>query len=54
MAQQSDRLERLITAEIGECCEGDVEARVETLREYQSGIPADSGADRTALKTLGD
>lgn len=54
MANQSARLENLITAQIGECCDGDVEARLETLRTYRSDVPANSTDDRAALKTLGD
>jgi DNA-binding transcriptional ArsR family regulator len=54
MAQNSERLERLIETEIGECCAGNVEDRLATLRAYRDGIPADADTDRTALKTLGD
>lgn len=54
MSQRPERLERLITAEIGKCCEGDVEDRLQTLEAYRSGIPADAADNRTALKTLGD
>jgi ArsR family transcriptional regulator len=54
MAADSTRLERLIAAEVGECCDGDVEERVATLRAYADGKPADVGGDLNALKTLGD
>lgn len=54
MEQQTERLQRLITAEIGECCEGDVAARVETLRGYAAAVPTDAAGDRAALKTLGN
>lgn len=54
MPQQPERLERLITAEIGECCDGDVEERIDTLQTYRAEIPRGADADRTALKTLGD
>lgn len=54
MSQQTDRLERLIAEELGECCDGDVEERLESLRAYQSAIPTDPDSDLTALKTLGN
>jgi DNA-binding transcriptional ArsR family regulator len=54
MANQSARLEHLITTQIGECCEGDVEIRLQRLQEYRSDVPASSDSDRSALKTLGD
>jgi ArsR family transcriptional regulator len=54
MAAESDRLERLIADEVGECCDGDVEERVATLRAYATETPADGDGDLTALKTLGD
>jgi DNA-binding transcriptional ArsR family regulator len=54
MSQQTDRLERLIADELGECCEGDVEERLDSLQEYQSGIPASTDADLTALQALGN
>ncbi|WP_255318027.1 hypothetical protein [Halomicrobium sp. LC1Hm] len=31
MAEQSERLERLLTRELGECCAGDIEDRVVAL-----------------------
>jgi DNA-binding transcriptional ArsR family regulator len=54
VSQQTDRLERLITEEMGECCEADVADRLDSLRSYQSEAPADLDADVTALKTLGN
>lgn len=54
MATDSERLERLIAAEVGECCDGDVDDRVATLREYATATPDEATADRTALQTLGD
>lgn len=52
----TDRLERLIAAEVGECCAGDVDSRLRTLRAYRSEIPAivDRDRDLRALKTLGN
>lgn len=53
MARSSERLKRLITEEGGECCEDDVEARIETLEGYRSASsPPD--ADLAALKALGN
>lgn len=54
MSQQTERLERLIADELGECCDGDVEQRLDTLRAYQSEAPSNPDADLTALKTLGN
>ena len=54
MSQQTERLERLITEEIGECCEADIEERLDSLQSYQSEIPSNLDADLTALKTLGN
>ncbi len=54
MSQQTERLERLIADELGECCDGDVEQRLDTLRRYQSDGPSNPDADLTALKTLGN
>jgi DNA-binding transcriptional ArsR family regulator len=54
MSQQTERLERLIADELGECCDGDVEQRLDTLRDYQSAGPPDPEQDLTALQTLGN
>lgn len=51
---RSERLERLITEECGECCEADVEERITSLRTFGEGIPDDADGDRDALKTLGN
>lgn len=51
MVERSDRLERLVAG--GGCRDGDVEARVETLREYAAARPADE-SDLAALRTLGN
>jgi DNA-binding transcriptional ArsR family regulator len=48
------RLERLLTAELGECCAEDVDERLATLHEYHNSVPTDRDGDLTALKTLGD
>jgi DNA-binding transcriptional ArsR family regulator len=54
MSQQTERLERLIAEELGDCCEADVEDRLDSLRAYQSATPANPDADLAALKTLGN
>ena len=54
MTQRSERLERLIRQEEGECCAEDIDGRVETLERHVSAFPADAGADRTALRVLGN
>lgn len=54
MGHQTERLERLIAEELGECCEADVEERLDSLRTLQSEIPGDFDSDLTALKTLGN
>lgn len=54
MAQQSDRLERLITQQEGECCTDDIDARVEAMERHVAGFPADTEGDRAALKVLGN
>lgn len=54
MTGQTERLERLIVQERGECCEGDVETRVETLEGYRSAQRAAADADLRTLKALGN
>lgn len=54
MSQQTERLERLIADELGECCDGDIKQRLDTLETYQSAGPADSESDLNALQTLGN
>ncbi|MFT4880345.1 MAG: ArsR family transcriptional regulator [Natronomonas sp.] len=54
MAPRSERLERLIRQEEGECCAEDIDERVETLERHVSAFPADTEADRTALRVLGN
>lgn len=52
MSQESERLERLITAREGECCAADIDARVETLERHVADFPSDTARDQSALKTL--
>lgn len=53
MVPQRERLERLIAEELGRCCDGDVDARIERLERYAADGPAEPDRDLTALKTLG-
>lgn len=52
MDEQSERLERLIADQEGDCCAADIEARVETLERLVGDFPPDTTRDRAALKTL--
>ncbi|WP_424017235.1 ArsR/SmtB family transcription factor [Halorientalis pallida] len=51
---ETERIERLITEESGECCAADVADRLDTLREYRSSGADDYATDLDALKTLGN
>ncbi|WP_299269053.1 ArsR/SmtB family transcription factor [Halorientalis sp.] len=51
---QTERIERLITAESGECCAADVEERLETLQEYRTSVADGHATDLEALRTLGN
>jgi DNA-binding transcriptional ArsR family regulator len=48
------RLERLVEDELGECCEGDVEERLEELRSVERSVPEDPATDAATLDPLGD
>jgi DNA-binding transcriptional ArsR family regulator len=48
------RLRRYITDESGNCCETDIEARLEDLNSLVGSIPEEYANDLTALKTLGN
>ena len=54
MAQKATRLRRLVAEEMGECCAGDVEARIETLEAFAAETPPDLSDDLAALKALGN
>jgi DNA-binding transcriptional ArsR family regulator len=54
MGQDATRLRRLIADEVGECCDADVEARLDTLDALSDEIPSGSERDLDALKTLGN
>jgi DNA-binding transcriptional ArsR family regulator len=52
--QERSRLRRLLTEELGDCCEADVEERVSALEALEASLPEETSADRTALQTLSD
>ncbi|MEF8842146.1 MAG: metalloregulator ArsR/SmtB family transcription factor [Haloarculaceae archaeon] len=54
MTQRSERLERLVGEELGECCEADVEARLESLESFAADVPDAVDRDVEALKALGN
>ena len=54
MPQQPERLERLITEQLGECCEGDIDARLDSLETLASDVPDDITGDVTVMKALGN
>lgn len=53
MSETRERLGRLLVAELGECCEDDVEARLDELERLRAAATAPP-TDRRALSTLGD
>jgi len=55
MSETRERLRRLLTDELDECCEGDIDGRLSELRDLQRVADATGLArDRSALSTLGD
>jgi DNA-binding transcriptional ArsR family regulator len=48
------RLRRLIADEIGECCAGDVDDRLDDLDALADAVPDGPAPDLRALQTLGD
>jgi len=54
MATDSTRLRRLLAEELGECCDADVDARIDELEGLADGMPTDRAADLSALSTLSD
>lgn len=53
MATDDQRLRRLVTEEAGECCDADVEARLETLDALTRSVPDGLDDDLAALAALG-
>ncbi|MDY7082835.1 MAG: metalloregulator ArsR/SmtB family transcription factor [Halobacteria archaeon] len=47
-----ERLERLIADEVGECCEGDIEERVETLEMLKARTPNNVSDDVKLFKVM--
>lgn len=54
MGQETTRLRRLVTDELGGRCDSDVERRVDALEELSAEIPENYSADVSAFKTLGN
>jgi DNA-binding transcriptional ArsR family regulator len=54
MAQRPERLERLVDRELGDCCDADVEARIEALEAFAAEVPQPVDRDVDALKALGN
>src|SRR6056297_766728 len=56
MSQETQRLRRLIADEVGECCDADVDARVDEIEQLTDAVPSPSATDDdlAALRTLGD
>jgi DNA-binding transcriptional ArsR family regulator len=54
MARSSERLERLVEEELGECCDEDVDRRMATLERYAADRPSNVDRDLAALKALGN
>jgi len=54
MSQDTQRLRRLIADEVGECCDSDVDARIDEIERLTDSVPAGTDDDLAALGTLGD
>ncbi|MFB6139556.1 MAG: ArsR/SmtB family transcription factor [Halosimplex sp.] len=54
MATDSTRLRRLLSEQLGECCEADVEERIDELQGLADAVPAGVDADLSALSALSD
>lgn len=54
MTANDQRLRRLITDEIGQCCDADVNERLAALDSLTSAVPADPSADLAAMAALGN
>lgn len=54
MERDASRIRRLLDDEVGDCCDGDVEARLDDLEAIDSAVPTGIDDDRRALDVLGD
>lgn len=54
MAQDTQRLRRLIDDEVGDCCDADVDDRIAVIEGLTDDVPEDTASDVAALRTLGD
>jgi DNA-binding transcriptional ArsR family regulator len=54
MATGSARLRRLLDDQLGECCEADVEARLDELEGLAAAVPEPPERDLAALSALSD
>ncbi len=52
--QAESRLRRLLADELGDCCDADVDRRVDELESLAGTVPDRDDRDRAALRTLGD
>lgn len=54
MHQSEERIRRLLEDELEDCCDTDIQQRLDELESLAGKVPADTATDRTALKTAGD
>jgi DNA-binding transcriptional ArsR family regulator len=54
MAADSARLRRLLADRLGECCDADVEDRIDDLQALEGALPGDTEGDQHALGVLSD
>lgn len=50
----NSRLRRLITDEVGECCDDALEERISALEGLEEAVPAETESDSATLQTLSD
>jgi len=48
------RLRNLLAEQLGECCDADVQERLDSLTELDEAVDGPRSVDLSALKTLGD
>ena len=54
MTTGATRLRRLLSEDLGDCCEADVEDRIDELESLAAAVPDRLGTDLAALSTLSD